>query len=165
MHSYEEIRGMGRTKPEGISDQIWRRMRRVARDPKLLTVNPSDLPTSLDALLELTRLSEGRFKLLRENGLVTPELTAKRVRQLAEGDAVVAYIEVRLYEDGRMEMGGVVPEPGGRGGVVARLPAAGPPDGVAVRAWVARRDRQVRKDLERGRWRGGVAPEVRGPQA
>jgi hypothetical protein len=153
---YSEIREVcgGRTKPEGLSDQIWRRMRRVARDPKLLTVDPSDLPTSLDALLELTRLSEGRFGVLREHGLVTPELTAKQVRHFAEGEAVVAYMQVRLYEDGRMEMGGMVSERG-----VVTLPRSGPSDGVAVQAWVARRDRQVRKDLERGRWRGGVAPE------
>ena len=159
MHSYGAIRKVcgGRVKPEGLSDQIWRRMRRVARDPKLLTVDPSDLPTSLDALLELTRLSEGRFKLVRENGLITPELTAKQVRELASGDAVVAYIEVKLYEDGRMEMGGLAPEPVGRGGVV--LPRSGPSDGRSVRAWVERRDRESRKEVERGRWRGGVAPE------
>jgi hypothetical protein len=156
MYSYEEIRGMGRTKPEGLSEQIWRRMRRVARDPKLLTIDQADLPASLEALLELTRLPEGRFRLVRENGLITPELTAKRVRHLAEGDAVVAYMEVRLYEDGRMEMGGVVPEPVGRG----RLPAAVPPDGVSVRAWVERRDRESRKEVERGRW--GRKPQVSG---
>ena len=119
----------------------------MARDPKLLTVDPSDLPDSLEALLELTRLSEGRFRLVRENGLVTPELTAKRIRHLAEGEAVVAYMQVRLYEDGKVEMGGVVPE---RGRVV--LQRSGPPDGYAVRAWVAERDVQSRKALERGRW-------------
>jgi len=159
VRGYSEIREVcgGREKPEGLSDQIWRRMRRVARDPKLLTVNPSDLPTSLDALLELTRLSGGRFGVLREHGLVTPELTAKQVRHFAEGEAVVAYMQVRLYEDGRMEMGGLAPEPVGRG--VVTLPRSGPSDGRSVRAWVAERDVQSRKALERGRWRGGVAPE------
>ena len=156
MYDYRAIREMcgGRGRPEGLSDQIWRRMRRVARDPKLLTIDQADLPASLDALLELTRLSEGRFRLLRENGLVTPELTAKRVREIAEGEAVVAYMEVRLYEDGRMEMGGLVAE---RSEVVraageGRLPRSGPREGRSVSSWVAQRDRESRREVERGRW-------------
>lgn len=153
---YSRIREVceGRAKPEGVSGQVWRRMRRVATDPKLLGVDPSDLPTSLDALLELTRLTEGRFRILRENGLVTPELTAKRIRHLAEGEAVVAYMEVRLYEDGRMEMGATVPV--GRGGWFNSLPRSGPAPGRSVRSWVAERDRESRREVERGRWRGGV---------
>ncbi len=136
-----------------VNPQVRERIRRIATDPKLLSVNQADLPTSLSALLELTRLREERFGVLREHGLITPELTAKRIRHLAEGEAVVAYMQVRLYEDGRMEMGGVVPVGRGCGPErAARLPTAGPAPGRSVRSWVAERDVQSRKALERGRW-------------
>jgi len=41
---------------------------------------------------------------------------------------------------------------------VTKLPAVGPPPGRSVSSWVAQRDRESRKEVERGRW-------LRKPQA
>lgn len=95
-------------RPDQINPQIWRRMQRVANDYKLMLVSPDVLPDSLCALIELTRLSEPRIRLLDEYGLMGRGLTAKRVRELGPDGPIKVYTETTLYPDGRIELGQIV---------------------------------------------------------
>jgi hypothetical protein len=60
-------------------------MTRIANDPKLATVDPGLLPTSLSALLALTSLTPQGFQSLRKAGLLTDNLSARRIREFKAG--------------------------------------------------------------------------------
>ena len=88
-----------KARPTHISEQVWRKMRRVAQDAKLSQVDPNLLPTSLSALIELTRLPLVRIRVLEACGVLAPSLTAKRIRSIGRSGAFVVVAEIRIDPD------------------------------------------------------------------
>lgn len=72
-------------RPTTTSKQVWRKMIRVAGDPKLATVDPGRLPTSLSALLELVKAPPAVFDSLQGLGMLGPNLSARRIREFKAG--------------------------------------------------------------------------------
>lgn len=96
-------------KPENLSNQIWIRMKRVSADSKLPTIDLVDLPASLSALVELTRLSEDRFELLRKYQLFGPGMTAENIKEVKDANPLLLSREFFLYPDGKIVLGRVLP--------------------------------------------------------
>jgi hypothetical protein len=84
-------------------------MRRVAQDAKLSRIDPALLPTSLSALLELSRLPIARIRTLRDLGVLSPGLISRRIRGIGRSGAFTAMAEVVVDpETGQVEVGRVV---------------------------------------------------------
>jgi hypothetical protein len=95
-------------RPDHVSPQIWSRMRRVANNYKLMTIDPALLPTGLSALLALIRLPLERIQFLEEYGVLGPKLTEKRIREIGPDGPVRASVDVVIeYPSGSMQIGGV----------------------------------------------------------
>jgi len=87
------------SRPTHISEQVWRKMRRVAQDTKLSHIDPALLPTSLSALIELARLPIARIRMLRDLGVLSPGLTARRIRVIGRSGPIVVVAEIRFDQD------------------------------------------------------------------
>jgi hypothetical protein len=87
------------SRPTHISEQVWRKMRRVAQDAKLSRIDPALLPTSLSALTELARLPIDRIRRLRDLGVLGPGLTARRIRVIGRSGPIVVVAEIRFDQD------------------------------------------------------------------
>ena len=94
--------------PASINPQIWKRMVRVAKDPKLVSVAPVLLPTSLSALVELIRLPSVRIDELVVLGVLGPGLTASRIREIGASGPIPVLVEAVVEQDGSVKVGGIV---------------------------------------------------------
>ncbi len=96
------------TCPAHISQQIWRRMKRVASDQRLASINPDLLPTGLSALIELIRFPSDRIDTLVRLGILGPELTASRIKEIGASGPIKVYLEAVVDQDGSVTIGGIV---------------------------------------------------------
>jgi hypothetical protein len=96
----------GGKRPAHINPQVWRRMKKVGEDPRLMRIDPELLPTSLNALLELTKLPWERLVVLEKMGFLGPGMTAERVKEIGPLGPVIGLTEVTYDPDtDRVEIG------------------------------------------------------------